>query len=281
MASWFDPPPAKSEPAWAAEPEEPSAVTASPLPVRSPWSVPDPAPAVLSTRPRCQALPPEGREACRAPAREGALYCSLHREDDPDLPSRRVDRARWCEATVPNLGRVRCQAFAEPGRPFCGLHRAARGAHWNTPATPVVERAPSPPPVVVIDSSPLPKSSPAVELPASSPPETTVNEPTRQAAKRGKQANGSGAPPSEPITPPGRPARPALPADERRARSTVIAAMGNNPAAILVTIGIVVETGSGPLTWSSLKKAAEREGLLPQVPLPSLTGMLLGAMGPR
>jgi hypothetical protein len=38
--------------------------------------------------------------------------------------------------------------------------------------------------------------------------------------------------------------------------------MGNNPAAVLVTIGIVVETGSGPLSWSSLQKAAEREGLL-------------------
>jgi hypothetical protein len=38
--------------------------------------------------------------------------------------------------------------------------------------------------------------------------------------------------------------RPALPTGERQARATVIAAMGNNPAAILVTIGILVETGS-------------------------------------
>jgi hypothetical protein len=267
-----------SEPAPAAGPGDLSPATASPLPVRSPWSVPDPAPAVLPTRPRCQTLPPEGREPCRAPAREGALYCSLHREDDPDLPARPVDRARWCEATVPYLGGVRCQAFAEPERPFCRFHRGARVEHWTTPAPPAAEQAPIPPPVVVIDAAPRPSASPAVELPGPPPPEITVNEPTRQAAKRGKNANGSGAPPSEPIPPPGRPARPALPADERRARSTVIAAMGNNPAAILVTIGIVVETGSGPLTWSSLKKAAEREGLLAPVATPSLAGMLLGAL---
>jgi hypothetical protein len=45
--------------------------------------------------------------------------------------------------------------------------------------------------------------------------------------------------------------------------------MGNNPAAILVAIGIVVETGSGPLTWSSLQQAAEREGLLAPVATPN------------
>jgi hypothetical protein len=79
---------------------------------------------------------------------------------------------------------------------------------------------------------------------------------------------------------PSRSARPPLPAAERQARSTVIAAMGNNPAAILVTIGIVVETRSGPLTWSSLHKAAEREGLLTP-PAAPLATMLLGALGPR
>jgi hypothetical protein len=57
--------------------------------------------------------------------------------------------------------------------------------------------------------------------------------------------------------------------------------MGNNPAAILVTIGIVVETGSGPLSWSALAGAAKREGLLAPPAQPSLTGLLLGAMGPR
>jgi len=75
--------------------------------------------------------------------------------------------------------------------------------------------------------------------------------------------------------------RPGLPAAERQARATVIAAMGNNPAAILVTIGIVVETGSGPLSWSALAGAAKREGLLAPPPAPSLAGMLLGARGPR
>jgi hypothetical protein len=60
----------------------------------------------------------------------------------------------------------------------------------------------------------------------------------------------------------------------------VIAAMGNNPAAVLVTIGIVVETGSGPLSWSFLQKAAEREGLLTP-PAAPLATMLLGALGPR
>jgi hypothetical protein len=43
--------------------------------------------------------------------------------------------------------------------------------------------------------------------------------------------------------------RPAsLAAVESPARSTVIAAMGNNPPAILVTIGVLVETGAGPLS---------------------------------
>jgi hypothetical protein len=72
----------------------------------------------------------------------------------------------------------------------------------------------------------------------------------------------------------------SLAAAERQARSTVIAAMGNNPAAILVTIGIVVKTGRGPLTWSSLQEAAEREGLLAP-PAAPLATMLLGALGPR
>ena len=53
--------------------------------------------------------------------------------------------------------------------------------------------------------------------------------------------------------------------------------MGNNPAAILVTIGILVETGSGPFSWSALAGAAEREGLLAPPAAPSLAGMLLGA----
>ena len=75
--------------------------------------------------------------------------------------------------------------------------------------------------------------------------------------------------------------RPALPVAERQARSTVIAAMGNNPAAILVTIGILVETGSGPLSWSALAGAARREGLLAPPAAPSLAGMLLGAVRPR
>jgi hypothetical protein len=70
----------------------------------------------------------------------------------------------------------------------------------------------------------------------------------------------------------------SLAAAERRARSAIIATMGNNPAAILVAIGIVVETGSGPLTWSSLQQAAEREGLLAPVATPTLAGMLLGAL---
>jgi hypothetical protein len=73
--------------------------------------------------------------------------------------------------------------------------------------------------------------------------------------------------------------RPGLPAAERQARSTVIAAMGNNPAAILVTIGILVETGSGPLSWSALAGIAKREGLLAPPTAPSLAGMLLGAGG--
>jgi hypothetical protein len=267
-----------SEPAPAAGLGEPSPAPASPLPVRSPWSTPDPAPALLSTRPRCQTLPPEGREPCRAPAREGGLSCSLHREDDPDLPARRVDRARWCEATVPNLGGVRCQAFAEPARPFCRFHRGVRGEYATTSANPVAERPPVPAAGVVIDAAPRSPASPAGERPGPPSPEITLNDPTRQAAKRAKNSNSSGAPPSEPIPPPGRPARPALPADERRARSTVIAAMGNNPAAILVTIGIVVETGSGRLTWSSLKKAAEREGLLAPVATSTMGGMLLEAL---
>jgi hypothetical protein len=75
-----------------------------------------------------------------------------------------------------------------------------------------------------------------------------------------------------------RAARPTLPAAERQARSMVIAAMGNNPAAILVTIGIVVETERGPLTWSSFQKAAEREGLLAPMQTPTMAGMLLGAL---
>jgi hypothetical protein len=45
-----------------------------------------------------------------------------------------------------------------------------------------------------------------------------------------------------------------------------------------VTIGILVETGSGPLTWSSLKQAAEREGLLAPMATPTMAGMLLGAL---
>jgi hypothetical protein len=77
---------------------------------------------------------------------------------------------------------------------------------------------------------------------------------------------------------PERAARPTLPAGERQARSAVITAMGNNPAAILVTIGILVETGAGPLSWSSLAGAARREGLLPPPGSSGLGGMLLEAL---
>jgi hypothetical protein len=43
---------------------------------------------------------------------------------------------------------------------------------------------------------------------------------------------------------------------------------------------VLVETGSEPLTWSSLQQAAEREGLLTP-PAAPLATMLLGALGPR
>ncbi|MCI0546931.1 MAG: hypothetical protein L0027_06570 [Candidatus Rokubacteria bacterium] len=100
-------------------------------------------------------------------------------------------------------------------------------------------------------------------------------------ARRRAPTSGNGHRPAP--TPPGSSGatRARLPTAERQARSIVIAAMGNNPAAILVTIGLVVETGAGPLSWSLLRTAAEREGLLPPAPSPRLAGMLLGALRPR
>jgi hypothetical protein len=108
-------------------------------------------------------------------------------------------------------------------------------------------------------------------------PSTRIAPPEGQAPPLTPSSNNGHHPP--PDHSPSR--RPGLPVAERQARSTVIAAMGNNPAAILVTIGILVETGSGPLTWSALAGAAEREGLLAPPAAPSLANLLLGGARAR
>jgi hypothetical protein len=207
------------------------------------------APDPVSERPRCQVVPPAGREACRYPVtKPGTDRCTLHLE----YPGRRVDVTHWCGAWRPILN-APCQAYVLPGSAFCGEHegrpstrRAPPGddaAPMNIPAS---GNGHHPPPASAGQSGP-----PAPRQSASLPP------------------------------PAARAARSALPATERRARSTIIATMGNNPAAILVTIGILVETSSEPLSWSALAGAATREGLLAPAAAPSLTTMLLGARGPR
>jgi hypothetical protein len=204
------------------------------------------APDTVSERPRCQVVPPPSREACRYPVtRPGTDRCTLHME----YPGRRVDVRHWCAAWRPVLN-APCQAYVVPGSTFCLEH----DGRPSTRLAPTVD-----------DTAPMgaPTSGNGHQ-----PPAVPADRPGRSSSAR-----------NAPIAP-SRSARPPLPAAERQARSTVIAAMGNNPAAILVTIGIVVETRSGPLTWSSLHKAAEREGLLTP-PAAPLATMLLGALGPR
>ena len=78
-----------------------------------------------SSRPRCQVIPPPGREACRYPARDGADLCSQHWEH-PDHPRRSIDPTRWCAYQMPQL-QVPCQAYARQDLPFCQAH-ADRGS---------------------------------------------------------------------------------------------------------------------------------------------------------
>jgi hypothetical protein len=204
------------------------------------------APDPVSERPRCQVVPPAGREACRYPVtKPGTDRCTLHLE----YPGRRVDVTHWCGAWRPILN-APCQAYVLPGSAFCGEH----AGRPSTRLAPTVD-----------DAAPMDTSASGN---GHHPP------PPASAGQSGPPAPRQSAalPP-----PAAHAARSALPATERRARSTIIATMGNNPAAILVTIGIVVETGGGPLTWSSLQKTAEREGLLTPLATPSLAGMVLGA----
>jgi hypothetical protein len=83
-----------------------------------------------SSRPRCQVIPPPGREACRYPARDGADLCSQHWEH-PDHPRRSIDPTRWCAYQMPQL-QVPCQAYARQDSPFCQAH-AVRGARPADP----------------------------------------------------------------------------------------------------------------------------------------------------
>jgi hypothetical protein len=190
-------------------------------------------------RPRCSVMP--HGEPCRYPARLGTDWCSTHLP----YPGRRVDMTGFCTAWRPMLA-ARCQAYRLPGSTFCAEH----------------------------DGKPSTRLAPPVGAMARLASSTSENgrHPARTPARQ------ADAPPPTNASPPERAARPTLPAGERQARSAVITAMGNNPAAILVTIGILVETGAGPLSWSSLAGAARREGLLPPPGSSGLGGMLLEAL---
>jgi hypothetical protein len=205
------------------------------------------APDTVSDRPRCHVVPPAGREACRYPVtRPGTDRCTLHME----YPGRRVDVRHWCAAWRPVLN-APCQAYVVPGSTFCPEHD---GRPSTRLAPTSGDSAPIGAPTSGNGHYPLPPRADG-----SGPPPS----------RRRESADLAKAPPA-----------PRAARSERQARSAVIATMGNNPAAILITIGIVVETGRGPLTWSSFQKAAEREGLLTP-PAAPLATMLLGALGPR
>jgi hypothetical protein len=73
------------------------------------------APDSISERPRCQVVPPAGRETCRYPAtRSGTDRCTLRAE----YPGRRVDPTHWCAAwrpcstALPGLCRARVRISA-------------------------------------------------------------------------------------------------------------------------------------------------------------------------
>src|SRR4029450_4610149 len=69
-------------------------------------------------RPRCQAVPPPGRDACRYPVTKTGMDRSpLHTE----YPGRRVDVTHWCAAWRPVLN-APCQAYVLPGSAFCLEH---------------------------------------------------------------------------------------------------------------------------------------------------------------